>query len=137
MPYFIGAAVIIAIITTIAIIKSRKKREEMEEVASSRKWYTVELSGVTDTNEDGTPRQQVLEQCEPGEELVLNEGATRISRKSGEQIGYIERDFGGNLQRALDDEHQEAIARLKEVKKDEEGINHCTVEIGFRKTAPS
>lgn len=59
--------------------------------------YTVELRGVTEQNDDGTERQQVLRGCGIGEELHLDINLTRrdgadplkIRRKSGEQLGFV------------------------------------------------
>ena len=59
--------------------------------------YTVELRGVTEQNDDGTERQQVLRACSIGEELQLDinlhrrDGADplKIRRKSGEQLGFV------------------------------------------------
>lgn len=59
--------------------------------------YTVELRGVTEQNDDGTERQQVLRACGIGEELHLDinlkrrDGADplKIRRRSGEQLGFV------------------------------------------------
>jgi hypothetical protein len=59
--------------------------------------YTVELRGVTEQNDDGTERQQVLRACGIGEELQLDVSLNRrdgadplkIRRKSGEQLGFV------------------------------------------------
>ena len=56
---------------------------------------------VTESNEDGTTRQDVLKGCQQGEQLKLileeqdqQDPAVRVCRKSGEQIGYLPPGMG-------------------------------------------
>ncbi len=59
--------------------------------------YSVELRGVTDKNEDGADRQDILRACAVGEELLLESSTNhrpaaetlKISRKTGQQLGYV------------------------------------------------
>ena len=59
--------------------------------------YSVELRGVTEKNPDGADRQEILRACNVGEEFALENisnhrpsvESLKISRKSGEQLGYV------------------------------------------------
>ena len=59
--------------------------------------HSVELRGVTEQNDDGVDRQEILRACKVGEELTLARGTNhsgnpeslRILRKSGVELGFV------------------------------------------------
>lgn len=65
----------------------------------NRSFYKHVL-GINQKNPDGKSRQDVINDCHKGEELVLlpdlgnphDSGVVRVSRKNGEQLGYLPED---------------------------------------------
>lgn len=61
--------------------------------------FHSKIIGITDPNRDGSDRQAIAAQCRAGERLVVdreledsvNPHAIRVSRLSGEQLGYLPR----------------------------------------------
>jgi hypothetical protein len=58
--------------------------------------YSAHVIAVTDSNEDGTTRQDILKACRQGEQLELIQDeengldpSVRVCRNTGEQIGYL------------------------------------------------
>jgi len=59
--------------------------------------YFVSVAGVSYDNDDGSSRQTIISRCKPGEALMLNRepnnrfdsGAIRVTRRNGQQIGYV------------------------------------------------
>ncbi|TMQ47311.1 MAG: hypothetical protein E6K73_13840 [Candidatus Eisenbacteria bacterium] len=64
-----------------------------------------QLAGESYHNADGSDRQAIIQKCDVGELLVLEHepdnphdiNAIRVLRESGEQIGYLPRDFAGQV----------------------------------------
>ncbi len=67
--------------------------------------FFTKVVGVTQNNADGTWRQMVVGECQPGEPLRLvadpgnayDENAIKVLRKSGEQIGYLSKELAEEL----------------------------------------
>jgi len=59
--------------------------------------YFVSVAGVSYNNDDGSSRQTIISRCKPGETLRLirepgnkiDPGAIKVTRRNGEQIGYV------------------------------------------------
>src|SRR5205807_8935713 len=64
-----------------------------------------QLAGESCHNADGSDRQAIIQKCDVGELLILEHepdnphdiNAIRMLRESGEQIGYLPRDFAGEV----------------------------------------
>jgi hypothetical protein len=64
-----------------------------------------QVAGESHRNDDGTDRQAIIRRCRVGELLVLQHepdnphdiNAIRVLRQNGEQIGYLEREFAGEV----------------------------------------
>ena len=64
-----------------------------------------QLAGESYHNADGSDRQAIIQKCDVGELLVLEHepdnphdiNAIRVLRQNGEQIGYLEREFAGEV----------------------------------------
>jgi HIRAN domain-containing protein len=64
-----------------------------------------QVAGESHRNDDGTDRQAIIPRCRVGEVLVLEHqldnpydiNAIRVLRQNGEQIGYLEREFAGEV----------------------------------------
>jgi hypothetical protein len=101
--------------------------------------FTCKVAGVTYDNKDGTNRQKILEHCEEGDELTLihtpvpeNENAVSVSRKNGEQIGYLGAGVARSIAPILDKGEQvdAEIAELNEFEnEDEDTIIACRIQI--------
>lgn len=67
------------------------------EIAAECSSFFTKITGVTHHNKDGKSRQRLISQCQVGEELLLERepdnrvdpNAIKISRVTGEQLGYI------------------------------------------------
>ena len=63
------------------------------------------VAGERHRNEDGSDRQAIIRRCRVGELLVLEHepdnphdiNTIRVLRQNGEQIGYLEREFAGEV----------------------------------------
>ena len=63
------------------------------------------VAGESHRNADGSDRQAIIPRCRVGDLLVLehepdnlhNINAIRVLRQNGEQIGYLEREFAGEV----------------------------------------
>jgi hypothetical protein len=63
------------------------------------------VAGESHRNDDGTDRQTIISRCRVGELLVLEHepdnphdiDAIRVLNQNGEQIGYLEREFAGEV----------------------------------------
>jgi hypothetical protein len=63
------------------------------------------VAGESHRNDDGSDRQAIIPRCRVGELLVLQHepdnphdiNAIRVLRQNGEQIGYLEREFAGEV----------------------------------------
>ena len=102
-------------------------------------WYPAKVAGVTYENDDGSSRQGIIAKCVEGEELelirepdnVYDPLATKVCRINGEQLGYVESDFAGNVARAIDEEHKTPKARVKALGK-KDGTRYCVIEVNFK-----
>jgi hypothetical protein len=64
-----------------------------------------QVAGESHRNDDGSDRQAIIPRCRVGELLVLEHepdnphdiNAIRVLRQNGEQIGYLEREFAGQV----------------------------------------
>jgi hypothetical protein len=64
-----------------------------------------QLAGESYHNADGSDRQVIIQKCDVGELLILEHepdnphdiNAIRVLRETGEQIGYLPRDFAGEV----------------------------------------
>jgi hypothetical protein len=64
-----------------------------------------QVAGESHRNDDGSDRQAIILRCRVGEMIVLEHepdnphdiNAVRLLRQSGEQIGYLEREFAGQV----------------------------------------
>jgi hypothetical protein len=64
-----------------------------------------QVAGESHRNADGGDRQKIIPRCRVGELLVLEHepdnphdiNAIRVLRQTGEQIGYLEREFAGDV----------------------------------------
>jgi hypothetical protein len=64
-----------------------------------------QVAGESHRNHDGTDRQTIISRCTVGEPLILEHepdnpydiNAIRVLRRNGEQIGYLERAFAGEV----------------------------------------
>jgi len=64
-----------------------------------------QVAGESHRNDDGSDRQAIIPRCRVGELLVLEQepdnphdiNAIRVLRQNGEQIGYLEREFAGQV----------------------------------------
>lgn len=74
----------------------------------------MNVVGESFRNPDGTDRQEIIPRCVVGEWLILEHepdnphdiNAIKVLRETGEQIGYLPRDFAGEIvSRGLDDYH--------------------------------
>ncbi len=63
------------------------------------------VAGESHRNADGSDRQAIIPRCRVGDLLVLEHepdnphdiNAIRVLRQNGEQIGYLEREFAGEV----------------------------------------
>lgn len=74
--------------------------------------YTIKVKGESYTNPDGTKRQDVLRQCQPGENILLvreplnkyDKNAVAIFReKDHQQLGYASRNNAEWIARIIND----------------------------------
>lgn len=103
------------------------------------KWpvYT-KVAGVTGKNDDGESRQDILADCEVGDELVLvrdecneyDENAIEVLTMGFEQIGYIKRTLAAKLAPLMDDK-QELYCEIENITGGEEGKETlgCNIKI--------
>src|ERR1700752_5317685 len=67
--------------------------------------FFANIVGESYRNADGADRQSIIKQCQVGEPLLLEHepdnphdiNAIRVLRPNGEQIGYLEREFAGQV----------------------------------------
>jgi len=67
--------------------------------------FFAHVAGESFRNDDGSDRQAIIQRCQVGEPLTLEHepdnphdiNAVRVLRRTGEQIGYLERDFAGQV----------------------------------------
>jgi len=67
--------------------------------------FFAHVAGESFRNDDGSDRQAIFPRCQVGEPLTLEHepdnphdiNAMRVLRRTGEQIGYLERDFAGQV----------------------------------------
>jgi hypothetical protein len=65
--------------------------------------FYFHVFGINQKNQNGTSRQDIINGCHKGEELVLDpdpdnrqrSGIVKVCRKNGEQIGSLSTDSGG------------------------------------------
>lgn len=84
-------------------------RATLPATAIARSWYT-NVAGVTKKNRDGTRRQEIIADCDDGEDLLLvrepdnsyDPNAIKVCRLSGEQIGYISSDVAATMADEMD-----------------------------------
>ena len=63
------------------------------------------VAGESHRNADGSDRQAIIPRCRVGDRLVLEHepdnphdvNAIRVLRQNGEQIGYLDREFAGQV----------------------------------------
>ena len=80
--------------------KSAQKAGRGTENCPDNRVFFAQVHGITHKNADGTSRQDIIRDCEVGEELVLvpeptnrfDPDAVMICRKNGEQLGYWKGD---------------------------------------------
>ena len=71
--------------------------------------FHSKIAGVSHANPDGTERQDIIKNCKVGEVLLLlldpdnpvSKTAVKVSRVSGEQLGYLPSRLGGEVYRLL------------------------------------
>jgi HIRAN domain len=77
-----------------------------------------QVAGESHRNDDGSSRQAIILRCRVGEPLVLEHdpdnphdiNAIRVLRQTGEQIGYLEREFAGEVvSRSAKGRHYHAV----------------------------
>ena len=125
------------------VYRSRSKRAKStgsNDITAGGRWYTAQVAGVNDQNDDGSPRRDVLSKCRVGETILLVRGhdtqdgiqnaVIKVCRTTGEQIGFITEDFSGNVVRAIDDEKKNPRARILEINSREDSCD-CVIEINF------
>lgn len=67
--------------------------------------FFAHVAGESHRNADGSDRQAIIPRCQVGELLVLEHepdnphdiNAIRVLRQTGEQIGYLQREFAGEV----------------------------------------
>jgi len=72
---------------------------------SDLRHFFGQLAGESYHNADGSDRQAIIQKCDVGELLILEHepdnphdiNAIRVLRETGEQIGYLPRDFAGEV----------------------------------------
>lgn len=77
--------------------------------------FHSKVAGATYENEDGSGRQEILQKCQEGEELILkpspneyDDNAVKALRENGEQLGWLKRDIAEEMFNWLtqkDDDH--------------------------------
>lgn len=111
------------LIGSLALLAAGEKKEEVVENQSyenhpfknteerkSRVFYTKAV-GVTQCNDDGTSRQEILSRCTSGDSVNLvrepenphDSNAIKLCLENGEQIGYIGKDLADRMAMEIDD----------------------------------
>lgn len=83
----------------------------------SIKHFYSKIAGISRQNSDGTSRQAIAAQCEVGEGLYfehepdnpVDPNAIKLSRLSGEQLGYLRADYAERLIREAERGYQYVI----------------------------
>jgi len=95
-----------------------KGRTAQSEPRVSLDHFFGQVAGESHRNDDGSDRQAIFPRCRVGELLVLEHepdnphdiNAIRVLRQTGEQIGYLEREFAGEVvSRTAKGRHYHAI----------------------------
>jgi hypothetical protein len=85
--------------------RAPKSRVVCSPSRSIMRHFFANIVGESFRNEDGSDRQAIIPRCRVGELLTLEHepdnphdiNAIRVLRQTGEQIGYLERDFAGEV----------------------------------------
>ena len=98
--------------------------------------YTARIAGLTFPNEDGTDRLKILKKCGKGEEVLLvrDPGNPHSKNDTGEMLGYVAEGMSGNITRAIDEEHNEVVARILRIDRKRFKAAGCALGIRFAKT---
>jgi len=79
------------------------------------KQIETDVVGIPYPNDDGSSRLDILEKCRVGDSLILNhapvkqdKNAVKVTRQTGEQIGWLPREQAKKLAKPLD--HGENIS---------------------------
>ena len=85
----------------LSIERTKNKLDKNYEIQEN---IEVKVSGVSQHNDDGISRQEILQKCEIGEELELKHSSfkqgvygIKIFRKNGEQIGWVSRKLAPDV----------------------------------------
>ncbi len=110
-------------------------------------YYTF-VAGVTKNNDDGTDRQKFLKKCKRGEEVTLvrdpankyDKNAIKVCKKTGEQLGWIEKSVAESLALIIDNEIYSLNVKITELPKNR-GVRGCKItmtakEIEKERTEP-
>lgn len=86
-----------------------------EMVSLMVKQIETDVVGIPYPNDDGSSRLDILEKCRVGDSLILNhapvkqdKNAVKVTRQTGEQIGWLPREQAKKLAKPLD--HGENIS---------------------------
>ena len=105
--------------------------------------FRTKVVGVTFQNPDGTNRQEIISKCKVGEYVLLirdyensyDQYAIAVLRKTGEQIGFIDKDVAFRHEGMNDlaphiDEGGEVAAKIVDlIGEDHSGSEGCVIEI--------
>ncbi len=86
-----------------------KARATLPTTGVLRSWYTS-LAGVTKKNHNGRSRQEIIAECNRGEDLLLvrepgnpkDPNAIKVCRLLGDQIGYISSEVAARMAVEMD-----------------------------------
>jgi hypothetical protein len=96
------STVTLALVIYFAVRYLRTKSTAIVNDSVDRPFY-FHVFGINQKNQDGTSRQDIINGCHKGEELVLDpgpdnreqSGIVKVCRKNGEQIGSLSTDSCG------------------------------------------
>lgn len=99
--------------------------------------FSAIIAGIAYPNDDGTNRSEILRKCTIGEKMVLahtpikqDKNAIKVTRNTGEQIGWIEASLAREIAIALDKGKQvtaEIMELGTDITKSGERILKCRV----------
>lgn len=110
MQYMLILAAIVCILFGAYLLtKGIFKTTPKHEATWNPRWcYRAILAGVTERNDDGTSRQELVRNCRIGEPLMLiadplnkfGRNAIMVCRSNGQQLGFIAADFAETVERS-------------------------------------
>jgi hypothetical protein len=122
-------------VNTPTVNKNTSRKNNQNKGTPLRSFRTY-VAGTKFKNADGSSRQEILESCLEGDELILvreldnkhDPNAVKVCTFDGDQIGYLPAHIAQEIAPRLD-KGSPVDAELVELRDSDEWITYCTVEI--------